>query len=234
MKKCFFIAAIALIGLSSCSRTYFFKPSETTSQNQVVTFQNGIECITHKQDGITVSAHMLKSSGSDVNLMLSIYNDSDSTLTFFPDQVSAKGYNQKGVGKSLTVMTPRDVVKRQNKRTAIAVGSVIALTAAIIIAEETSDNRNNNNNFNNNRYAYDPFWYWIPPPTTLLMIPPQSAGIVQSRDGLMRTHTLLPGEELRGKIILKRPGAFTESMEVYVPVDGRAEVFSFKGTERVF
>jgi hypothetical protein len=231
MQKFLFIAICISVLLSSCNQAYFYKPAQVPENQQLITYRNGIECISHKQDGITVEAHIIKTSSSDVQLMLSVYNDSDSIVHFQPDEVTAKGYNKQGTGKTLKVMTARDVVRRRNKRTAIAVGALVATAAAVVIAEESSD-RNNSNNNDGNRYAFDPFWYWVPPPTTLLMLPPQSASVVQSPDGILRAHTLQPGEELRGKIILKRPAEFTERMEIRFPIDGRAEEFSFSGRER--
>jgi hypothetical protein len=231
MQKLLFIALCTTVLLSSCSKGYFFKPAQVPENQQTITYQNGIECITHKQDGITVSAHIIKTNSSDVQLMLSVYNDSDSIVHFQPDQVTAKGYNKQGTGKALKVMTARDVVRRRNKRTAIAVGALVATVAAVAIADETSS-RPSNNDYN--RFAYDPFWYWVPPPTTILMLPPQSAGIVQSPDGILRAHTLQPGEELRGKILIQRPAEFTESMEIRIPIDGRVEQFSFSGRERIW
>jgi hypothetical protein len=233
MQKFLFLAACTTVLLSSCSRSYFYKPIHIPENQQTITYQNGIQCLSHKQDGITVSAHLIKAGSSDVQLMLSIYNDSDSIVDFHPDGVAVKGFNKQGAGKTLKVMSARDVVRRRNKRTAIAVGALVATVTAIAVADEHHDRKNGNGN-QDNRLAYDPFWYWIPPPTTVLMLPPQSAGVVQSRDGILRAHTLQPGEELRGKIIIQRPSEYTETMEIRIPIDGREEFFSFSGRERLW
>lgn len=226
-----FFAFVLLTLLSSCNRTYFYKPLETTNDRIKPSYQHGVGTLTYMGNHISLTAGLLSRQGSDVILQIAIRNDSDSTLFFLPDEVVGKGYNKVGKARDLRIMTARQVIKRRNRNTAIAVGVVAAAAiASVALADDTPSSPLDHHN----HYFNDPFWFaastplWIAPPPGYI---PQ---ITASRDGLLRAHTLMPGEELRGEIRIKSPGEFTDQMRIGIPIDGQMQYFEYGARTRVF
>jgi hypothetical protein len=227
-------AALLIFSLTNCrSAKKIYRPDINTEAGQIITYKNGAPCITQTTNAISITAQLQYLNRSEANLILAVRNDSDSILTFFPEQVSAKGFNKLKAGQSLVVMSPKDVIRRQNKNIALATGLLVATTAAAVAIN--IDEPNSHNNYHN--FGYDPFLYWwlIPAVAGPRAAPnPLPDGVIQSQDGLLRTHTLQPGEELRGIIKIKcRPG-FAEPLEIRIPIDGKDEVFLFNGLEKVW
>lgn len=227
IKKAIILATILLVFSSCASYRTFYTPQVDSASGQQKLHLHGAESVTTKQPNARITLQLQKVHNREVNLLLSVVNDSETSFTFDPTQISATGYNNVGAGQSLKVMTPKQLAKRKARSQALTTGLLVA-TGTLAIATAA-------NNANYYPYGYDPlFWTWFlllddsntPPPT-----PPM---VFKSPDGIIRTHTLRPGEELQGIVKIKCRNGFTEKVKLHVPVHGSDAKFEFSGEHRVY
>jgi hypothetical protein len=227
---------LAAIALASCTPRVMLEPSKIANDRQKLTFQHGQSSITNKQDGLTLTASVGRRVGTNIDLRLQIRNESTSLLSFFPEEITAVGYNKAGQAMPLRVWTAREVVRRQNRNAAIAVGVVAAVAVTTVVLDAKHGGTNNSGHLENHNHFsggfYDPFWLGLalsPMYVRNYNIPPQ---VVTSPDGLLRSHTLLEGDDLRGLVRIQGIKGFDEHVEITVPIDGRKEIFVFDAVQK--
>lgn len=226
-----FFTLCCLLVLSSCQQQFFYRPATTQPEAVKPIFTHGIPSLRLNENGIDLALDLTARGQRDLSIALSVRNRSDSVFNFFPDMIRATGYNAVGQSKSFRVFSAEQYIRRRNTRNAIIVGAVAAATVAAAVAIADHDDRHNNDN---NDY-YDNDWYWIaataPGVAWVPGPPPPFAG---PAGGLLRAHTLYPGEELRGIVKVQGRSDYSDKIVLEIPIDGAYKRFVFDARSRRF
>jgi hypothetical protein len=216
----FLLAAVVL--LTSCNRVFYYKPAAEQPDNTRLTYNHGLPNLTGNTGECEITAEMVtRNSSGFLDLGLFIRNETDSLITFFPDQVKAYGFTASGNRKELKVYTAKEYIRYRNTRDAIIVGSIAALaiagTVAAANATPPSEGLNNTTNF---IAPWPMFWGPVPP--------------FASHDGLIREHTMYKNEGMAGNIKIRKDDVFNHKYLLEVPVNGRYVKFVFDERMRRF
>jgi hypothetical protein len=231
-------ASLLTLGFTACSGPYFYQPANQQPEMTQVVYTNGRPAVRAFVDNADVSADLTRSSNASQWLNVNVYvrNQSDSSLTFYPEDVNVYGYNEKGEAQKLRVFTAKEFVRRRNTRNAIIAGAVVATTVAVVVADAKSNGGGsgrpgNNENFGNNYWANDWWWVWAATPTVVinngLAVAPAFQPPYVAPDGLVRRHTLYSDEALQGTIKVRLKGNFDHKFLVEIPVNGYYAKFVF-------
>ncbi len=225
MKNSFLFLLAAVVLLTSCNRVYYYKPAAEQPDNTRLTYNHGLPNLTGNTGECEITAEMVTRNVSGfLDLGLFIRNETDSLVTFYPDQVKAYGFAANGNRKELKVYTAKEYIRYRNTRDAIIVGSIAALAiAGTVAAANSSSTVGEGLNNNNNAFIAAPwpvFWGPIPP--------------YASHDGLIREHTMYKNEGLAGNIKIRKDDVFNHKYLLEVPVNGRYVKFIFDEKLRRF
>lgn len=216
-----FLLAVVLL-LTSCSRVFYYKPAAEQPNNTRLTYNHGLPNLTGNTGECEITAEMITRNTSNfLDLGLFMRNETDSLLTFYPDQVKAYGFAANGNGKELKVYTAKEYIRYRNTRDAIIIGSIaaLAISGSIAAANATPPGEavNHTTNFIN---PWPMYWGTTPP--------------FASHDGLIREHTMYQNEGLAGNIKIRKDGEFNQKYLLEVPVNGRYVKFVFDEKMRRF
>ncbi len=229
MSKIAFIYIACLLTLSSCAwhRT-FYTPQIDKAAGQQKLLLHGAESVIAMQPNAKITLQLQKVNNRQAQLVLSVANKSEESFTFDPTQITAVGYGNAGAGKRLKVLTPKQVAKRHARDRALVAGLILTSGAAVAVANASDPGTYS-------PYCYDPFLW-----TSLALFnasedfQPSPPPVFRSPDGLLRSHTLMPGEELQGIVkIICRPD-FVERILLKIPVQGTETTFEFSGKHKVY
>jgi len=234
MKPGFLILLFAALIWSSCAPSMYYQPAVVQPDVTDVVYANGVPALRTTVQGCEVVAELTSHGEKDMNLNVYIRNNSDSTFTFQPALVSARGYDGTGEWKSYRVFEAEEYIRWKNTRDAlIAAGVVVATVATVVAIDRAVDNNNSNNNVSNNLddaslvldFVYDLSWWmaWTIPTVVDNAPPPPE----YSPDFLLRTHTLDPGEAVQGIVKVRANPMFKHKILVEVPVNGGYAKFVF-------
>lgn len=236
MKPGFPILLFTILILSSCSPAMYYQPAEVQPETSDVVYAHGVPALRASVQGCEVVAELTSRGEKDMNLNVYIRNNSDSTFTFQPALVSARGYDGTGQWKPYRVFEAEEYIRWKNTRDAlIAAGVVVATVATVVAIDRAVDNGNNrsNNSISNDLddaslvldFVYDLSWWmaWTIPAMVDEPPPPPE----YSPDFLLRTHTLYPGEAVQGIVKVRANPMFKHKILVEVPVNGAYAKFVF-------
>lgn len=226
-----FFTLVCCLTLSACHQRFFYRPATSQPEPHTqLTYNHGIPSLRLNENGIDVAIDLTARGQRDLSIVLAVRNRSDSVFNFFPDLVRAYGFDASGQKTPYRVFTAEQFIRRRNTRNAIIAGVVVAATVATVAAVADSGGGNDSNNND------DDDWYWLaataPGVVWLPSAPP--APFNGPVDGLLRPHTLYPGEELRGIVKIQARAGFTDKVLVEIPVDGGYRRFVFDSRERRF
>ncbi|MBK6930558.1 MAG: hypothetical protein IPH12_06670 [Saprospirales bacterium] len=244
--KRFTFSLLALLLLGACAQ-YYYTPAGTQPGQTEAVYTRGLPGLRSQQYGADLTAGLSAKGENDLALQVYLYNDSDSAYTFYPEDVRVSGYDAFGHMQPLRVFEASEYKKwKRNRDILIGTAVVVGTVALILVISELSKDNNkkssrNNNAQNHNEWAnfyyYDPIG-WIdfsfhiayaagthgaPPPQSEPRIP---------EDGLLRAHTIYPGEAIQGIIKVRGKSNFMERLLVEMPVNGAYHKFAFDNRQR--
>ena len=241
--KQFSLSLFALLFLSACTH-YYYTPAATQPGQTEAVYTRGLPGLRSQQYGADLTAGLSSKGEKDLSLQVYLYNDSDSAYTFYPEDVRVSGYDAFGQMQPLRVFEASEYVRwKRNRDILIGSAVVVGTVALILIVHEVSkDNnkgKNNNNNSGNNpdwanNYFYDPVgWIDFSVNTALIIgsansAPPPQAEPTIPEKGLLRSHTLYPGEAVQGIVKVRGKAPFLNRILVEIPVNGAYHKFSFE------
>jgi hypothetical protein len=229
MKSSAFFLFFALLCTTSCTRRFVYSPAPNQG-NGVLSYNHGYPLMV--ADLGDVEAHMDLSGlrPKDLALRLSIQNNQDVSMTFLPEQIRVTGYNAAGEAQAFRVFTAEEFIRRRNTRKAVIIGSAIVATAAVATAVALNNDNNFEDDCRDNFFFYDPFFYATP----AVVINANAQNNYTPSDGLLRRHTIYPGELLQGVIRIKGNRAFLHHIKVEIPdTYGTYQSFVFDSRVRV-
>lgn len=232
-----------LLGFSACVSTFYYRPSASQPGQMDAVYTKGLPGLRSQQFGADLTAGLSARGEKDLELLIYLYNDGDSAYTFDPKEVKASGYDAFGQMKPLRVFGAEEYIRWKNTRD-ILIGSAIVIGAvvAIVAISEATDHKSHGSGGGNNAAArhsnYSTTLDWIDfsvntsyllagalrPPTRVPEMP---------EDGLLREHTVYPGEAIQGVVKIRGSEPFLHRILVEVPVKGAYHKFVFENRTRV-
>ncbi len=233
MKPAHLPLLLAALFFASCTQRMFYQPAENQPDVSNVIHTHGVPALRTSVQGCEVVAELTSRGEKDMNLNVFIRNNSDSAFTFWPDQVSVRGYNGAGKWANYRVFEAEEYIRWKNTRDAlIAAGVVVATVATIVAIDRAVDNGNHSNGVENLNtvsvgidFVYDLTWWlaWTIPVIADNPPPPPA----YSPDFLLRAHTLYPGEAVQGVVKVQANPEFKNNILVEIPVNGAYAQFVF-------
>lgn len=242
-KHIFLLLPMLLLG--ACSY-YYFKPAATQPGQTEAVYTRGVPGLRSQQFGADLTAGLSAKGENDLSLQLYLYNDSDEAYTFEPDGIRVSGYDAFGAKRPLRVFEATEYVKwKRNRDLMIGAALVVGTVALVLLASELSkDNRRSpNRGGSGNRpdwaynYFYNPIeWIDFSINSALLVraatAPPPQSAPTMPEDGLLRQHTIYPGEAVQGIVKVRGKSSFMHRILVEVPVNGAYHKFVFDNRRR--
>lgn len=218
-----------LFTLGSCQRQYFYRPAATQAETAKPVYNQGIPSLRFEENGIELSLDLTAHNHRDLNLSLHIRNHSDSVFNFFPEQIRATGFNAAGAKTDLRVFTPRQYQRRRNAQIALISTTVAAgaMAGALAIASQIDDEAPAED-------ATDDAdgWYWVTATAPCILLLPDARPGVIPGSGLLRTHSISPGEAVQGVVKVQGRSSFSDKIVVEIPIDGAYKRFVFDARSR--
>jgi hypothetical protein len=191
MKNLF--AFLSIVLLSACSQKYAYQPI-SNSEQQALVYSHGIPTLQQNVGDLYFDMDLQKVATSTLKLRIFISNNSQTDITFDPQKLLAYGQNEKGLERKLKTYSA-DGYKRRIKNQRIAVSAVlIAATAATAYALRDQEDLNCNQDQ----------IFVVPYPIGANSSTPNASEVNLQRpeDGLLRIHTIKPGEALEGNVMI--------------------------------
>jgi hypothetical protein len=236
MKKHIFLLLPAMLLLGACSY-YYYKPAASQPGQTEATYTRGVPGLRSQQFGADVTAGLSAKGEKDLSLQLYLYNDSDEAYTFEPEGIRVSGYDAFGVMQPLRVFEATEYTKwKRNRDLMIGAAAVIGTVALILLVSELRDKPSRGGSGNRPDWTYNYFYNpieWIDFSINSAIIigsmsPPPQATPAMPENGLLRQHTLNPGEAIQGIVKVRGNSGFMKHLLVEVPVNGAYHKFVFE------
>lgn len=223
--------------LSGCVSTWYYRPAASQPGQKEAVYTRGLPGLRSQQFGADLTAGLSARGEKDLSLMLYIYNDSDSAYTFYPEEVKVTGYDAFNQTQPLRVFGAREYIRWKNTRDIlIASAVVIGTVAAVVAISEATDGSDRPSRHHEHVHSHADHWItaldWIDfslyagfAMAANNQPPPQP---VMPEDGLLRTHTIYPGEAIQGVVKIRGKANFMKHLLVEVPVNGAYHKFVFE------
>jgi hypothetical protein len=235
MRYSFFGLILIVFFFTACNYRYVYKPlSDHSDPAASKMYTHGIPTLYKQVDSIDLFGDLTSNGQRDYSLTVGLVNNAEHSVTFYPEDVRAWGYNADGKKVSLRVFTAKEYIRRKNTNTAIwaTVAVVATVATAVAINDATGPRPNSDFNRNNNNWNSD-FWFWMALSSPPIVINNGGAPAPRRPDNLLRSHTLLPGESLQGIIKVRSNDPLLQRIAVEIPVNGTKSVFAFGQRERL-
>lgn len=219
-----------LFALGSCQRQYFYRPATTQAETAKPVYNQGVPSLRFEENGIELSLDLTAHNHRDLNLSLHIRNHGDSVFNFFPEQIRATGFNAAGAKTDLRVFTPRQYQRRQNAQIALVATTVAAgaMAGALAIADKINDNAPADEEDHDDSDG----WYWVTATTPAILLLPDARPNAIPGSGLLRTHSIAPGEAVQGVVKVQGRSSFSDKIVVEIPINGAYKRFVFDARSR--
>lgn len=242
MKPVLSFLALSALVFTSCAPTYFYQPAENQPETSDVIYTRGVPALRTTVQGCEVVAELTSKGERDMNLNLYIRNNTDSTFTFFPQEVQAHGFNHINKRVPYRVFGAEEYIRWKNTRDAlIAAGVIVATVATVVAIDRATDGGSGGSNSGSIEdvgngvsagidFVYDLTWWmaWTIPAAIENNPPPPA----YSPDFLLRTHTLYPGEAVQGIVKVRAATEYKNKILVEVPINGAYTKFVFDRAQR--
>lgn len=235
MRFFFFVFSFFCLFTTSCTRYFYYQPTlEQQEEKAQVIHHQGIPSVRLSENSIDLSTGLTARGQYDMNVGIAIRNESDSIFNFIPESVRVFGFDASGRKTPFRVFSAEQFIRYRNTRNAIIAGAVVVATVATVIAINSNNDRNFDNN--NNVWHGDEFFWAISAFPNIVVVQSGAPGpsFNSPSDGLLRSHTLMPGEELRGVVKVRARAGFTNEILVQIPIDGQYRSFTFDSPKRRF
>lgn len=235
--KASFLFICLCIGLSACVSTYYYHPAATQPGQKEAVYTRGLPGLRSQQFGADLTAGLSAHGEKDLSLLVYLYNDSDSAYTFYPEDVIVTGYDAFGQTRPLRVFGAEEYIRWKNTRDIlIASAVVIGTVAAVVAISEATDHsdrpaKNADRAFSRSeRYATTLDWidFSLYAGFAIMSNNPPPPEPTMSDDGLLRPHTLYPGEAIQGVVKIRGEANFMQHLLVEVPVNNAYHKFVFE------
>lgn len=224
-------------GLSACVSTYYYRPAASQPGQKEAVYTRGLPGLRSQQYGADLTAGLSARGEKDLSLMVYIYNDSDSAYTFYPEDIKVTGYDAFNQTQPLRVFGAEEYIRWKNTRDILIASAVVIGTVAAVVAisEATGGSdrpsRNHNHGLSEaDRFAIAMDWIDFSMYAGFAIAannqpPPQP---VMPEDGLLRAHTIYPGEAIQGVVKIRGKSNFMNRLLVEVPVNEAYHKFVFE------
>lgn len=224
-------------GLSACVSTYYYRPAASQPGQKEAVYTRGLPGLRSQQFGADLTAGLSARGEKDLSLMVYIYNDSDSAYTFYPEDIKVTGYDAFNQTQPLRVFGAEEYIRWKNTRDILIASAVVIGTVAAVVAisEATGGSdrpsRNHNHGLSEaDRFAIAMDWIDFSMYAGFAIAannqpPPQP---VMPEDGLLRAHTIYPGEAIQGVVKIRGKSNFMNRLLVEVPVNEAYHKFVFE------
>jgi hypothetical protein len=216
--KISFTLLLTIIVAASCAPTRYFQPSREQNINTDILYHEGLPYIRSVLEKTEVSAQLMLKGERSLSLDVFFYNESGEPFTVEPGDISALGFNSLGVPTDLRVFTAEQFIRRRNTRDAIIGG--VAIIAAVAGTVALLDNPAANNTVGN-----DLIFLGLTAAPTITAS--NRSAPFSPRDGLARSHSLLPDTAYRGLVMIQGKADYLHRIEITVPVNNMPHRFSF-------
>ncbi len=223
-------------GLSACVSTYYYYPAASQPGQKEAVYTRGLPGLRSQQFGADLTAGLSARGEKDLSLMVYIYNDSDSAYTFYPEDVKVTGYDAFNQTQPLRVFGAEEYIRWKNTRDILIASAVVIGTVAAVVAISEATGGSDRPSRPAEHLSRADRWAialdWIdfsmyagfaiaannqPPPEPIM-----------PEDGLLRTHTIYPGEAIQGIVKIRGKANFMKHLLVEVPVNGAYHKFVFE------
>ena len=238
MRTAFVFLALAL-SLSACVSTYYYRPAASQPGQKEAVYTRGLPGLRSQQFGADLTAGLSARGEKDLSLLVYVYNNSDSTYTFHPEDVVVTGYDAFGQTRPLRVFSASEYIRWKNTRDILIASAIVIGTVATVVAISKATDGGGNPSHSGNDHAGEAVrhsesyfntldWIDFSLYTTLSFTtnPPPPPSMPD--DGLLRTQTLYPGEAIQGVVKIRGKANFLEHLLVEVPVNGAYHKFVFE------
>jgi hypothetical protein len=227
-----FIATLLLcFSLFSCSR-YAYLP-EDGQPNAEITYRDGKPVLYTDLGDLDAYLDLYAYGASYMDLILSVQNQSEASVTFNPEDVRVTGFNAEGRPRKFKVFSADGYIRHINTRNAVIVGAVAVAVVAVAVSTSSSGSRSSRSGggeLNNNCHNY----FWLDAGSSVLVNTAINNSYTTPRDGLLRKHTLESGEGLQGVIKIQGNNAYTHRIRVEIPTsDGGTLSYLYDRKTRV-
>lgn len=224
-------------GLSACVSTYYYRPAASQPGQKEAVYTRGLPGLRSQQFGADLTAGLSARGEKDLSLMVYLYNDSDSAYTFYPEDIKVTGYDAFNQTQPLRVFGAEEYIRWKNTRDILIASAVVIGTVAAVVAisEATGGSdrpsRNHNHGLSEaDRFAIAMDWIDFSMYAGFAIAannqpPPQP---VMPEDGLLRAHTIYPGEAIQGVVKIRGKSNFMNRLLVEVPVNDAYHKFVFE------
>jgi hypothetical protein len=210
----FFFALVA------CTSNYKFQPTNSDSEPYSLVYTHGIPTLQKSIGDIYFDMDMIKGYRNAIKLRLFISNNSDKNLTFDPNQLVAYGMKSNGTGKKLKTYSADGYKRHVRNQNLLLAATLIAATATA--AHTISPNED--------QYCTNNGVYLIPTPFYCVenAVFASETNLQRPTDGLLRIHTIKPGEALEGNIMIGLNKAFSDQIILKYPFQDSIYHFNFE------
>ncbi len=235
--KTAFILLTVILSLNACVSTYYYRPAASQPGQKEAVYTRGLPGLRSQQFGADLTAGLSGRGEKDLILLVYLYNNSDSTYTFYPEDVKATGYNTFGQTQPLRVFEAGEYIRWKNTRDILIASAIVIGTVAAIVAvsEATGGHDHHHHDAAGHasreaeRYAITLDWIDWSMYTTISIAAnnPPPAEPLMPEDGLLRAQTLHPGDAIQGVVKIRGKANFMEHILVELPVNGAYHKFVF-------
>lgn len=235
MKTTLSLLALALL-FGACVGTYYYRPAASQPGQKEAVYTRGLPGLRSQQFGADLTAGLSARGEKDLSLLVYVYNDSDSTYTFYPEDIKVTGYDPFGQYRPLRVFEAREYIRWKNTRDILIASAIVIGTVATVVAISEATGRHDPPKGagkaleHADRVATTLDWIDWSLYTTLTVAahntPPPPPEMPE--DGLLRAQTLHPGEGIQGVVKIRGKSNFMHRLLVEVPVNGAYHKFVFE------
>lgn len=232
-----YLLLLTCLGFISCSSFHRFQPAGSQPDFTTVRYLYGVPALRSQLNGADVTVDLSARGNRNMSLNLSISNVGLQPFDFLPENVRVSGYNAAGKQIPFRVLSAEQFIRRQRNRDLVVAGVALAVTAVAVAS--AIDDHNNAGQDDTYDYTDAELIYTA---ATIPVLAAEAALVnnavhqppLTPADGLLRRHTLYPGETLQGVVKMDARAGFLNKILVEVPVgDGYAPfVFEYGGKVR--
>lgn len=230
---------ISLAFLFSCTANYRYLPASEQPDLSNIRYYNGSPFLQSQLNGASIAVELTSIGDRSLTLHLSVTNAGLEPFDFFPEQTRVTGYDASGKSMPFKVFSAEQVIRQEKHRDLAVAGIALLATAtAIAVAVNANDSNPPDPNQQNVYDDQSEFWYTVATAPALLVeaVAVNSAvhktELFTPADGLLRRHTLYPGETLQGVMKIKARSGFLEHIVVEVPAGTGSAPFRFEHREK--
>ena len=231
-RKNFYFLVIAFILCKCATIPPILKPTKLKNRNMETLYVSGREVVwSHDQHtSIALYGELISTGKGWANIilhMIYINHTENSRMDANPELIRVFGYNKKNTRKEIKVYSPEEYVLRMKNLANIA----LTFQAVAVGLQNYCDLQLSNNNVS---FAALKFSNALDRAQMERTAEMYSQMIESTEYGLLKRHTLFPGEAIEGNVMVLSESSFREKYHILVPFGEDRHVFEIVYTEKEF